>query len=302
MTCPVSVVIPTKDRPDLLGQAVVSALQGLPEGGEVIVVDDHSNHPASRVLAALDDHRVKIFNNTSTPGCAAARNSGVFMAKGKLLIFLDDDDLMHPHYISHICKFHSNDTEYDFGFSATSRIGFETKTAPVGIGGKDAFSGEPLTNLPPRKRLFGLGCGFWIRRELYNSLGGIDESILINEDTEFAIRLLAGDYRGWYVSTPAMFIRQHDSSNHNNLSSITQRAKTKTRMQAFEAIYQKHKSYLDHQPEIRHFVLARLAKYSGRAGRQETARHVFWQSGNRKYILVWLGYLLTGLPRRLFGK
>ncbi|HEX5740084.1 MAG TPA: glycosyltransferase, partial [Pilimelia sp.] len=71
---PVSVVVPTRDRPAMLRAAVSAALaQEYPGAVEVVVVHDQS--PPDTGLAGGDGHRrVRVVANTRTPGLAGARN------------------------------------------------------------------------------------------------------------------------------------------------------------------------------------------------------------------------------------
>jgi GT2 family glycosyltransferase len=92
----VSVVIPTRDRPHLLGQAVRSVLdQRYPGHIECIVVFDRTpsrlppiDPPSGRTLRAATNGR--------SPGLAGARNTGALLAAGKLIAFCDDDDEWLP--------------------------------------------------------------------------------------------------------------------------------------------------------------------------------------------------------------
>jgi glycosyltransferase involved in cell wall biosynthesis len=84
-----SVVLPTRNRPELLEEAIASVLaQGRPDW-ELVVVDDGS--VPSAVVPA--DARVRLIRCEGSPGAARARNVGVAEARGRLVVFLDDDDL-----------------------------------------------------------------------------------------------------------------------------------------------------------------------------------------------------------------
>ncbi|MEY2430629.1 MAG: hypothetical protein QOC92_354 [Acidimicrobiaceae bacterium] len=65
---------------------------------EAIVVDDGSSDATPTVLAAAAerDRRVRVVRHDSPQGGSAARNSGIALAKGELLAFLDDDDQWLP--------------------------------------------------------------------------------------------------------------------------------------------------------------------------------------------------------------
>jgi GT2 family glycosyltransferase len=95
-TPPVSVVVPTRDRPELLRRAVTAILgQTYPGPVECVVVFDQSDPdlpwpelPAGRSL--------RVVRNQRTPGLAGARNSGILAATGELVAFCDDDDEWLP--------------------------------------------------------------------------------------------------------------------------------------------------------------------------------------------------------------
>lgn len=83
-----SVIIPTRDRPQFLRQAVASVLAQRHDALELLLVDDGSGiDPA---LATLDG-RIRLVDNRRR-GPVAARTLGVTEAKGEHIAFLDDDD------------------------------------------------------------------------------------------------------------------------------------------------------------------------------------------------------------------
>ncbi len=94
----ISVVLPTRERPEFLVAAARSVLRQrlLPE--ELVVVDDAGGRGAAealRSLAACAPVRLRVLSGPGR-GPAAARNAGLRAAAGQLIAFLDDDDLWHP--------------------------------------------------------------------------------------------------------------------------------------------------------------------------------------------------------------
>jgi glycosyltransferase involved in cell wall biosynthesis len=88
-----SVIIPTHGRRVFLHEALKSLqAQSIPDW-EAIVVDDCSPEP---VQPNISDSRIRVIRRLSNGGPAAARNSGLEVATGKYLAFLDDDDLFVP--------------------------------------------------------------------------------------------------------------------------------------------------------------------------------------------------------------
>lgn len=93
----VAVIIPTKDRPDFLQEAIASALAQTHSPIEVVVVDDGST-PAvdSAELTARHGPTVSVLRNDVSRGLAYSRNRGVEEARAEYVIHLDDDDLLAP--------------------------------------------------------------------------------------------------------------------------------------------------------------------------------------------------------------
>lgn len=97
MTRPLlSVVIPTRNRAHLVGEAIQSALCQRDGRVEVIVVDDASTDDTANVLARNFGSSIRFVQMPKRGGAGAARNAGVRLARGELLGFLDDDDLWLP--------------------------------------------------------------------------------------------------------------------------------------------------------------------------------------------------------------
>lgn len=90
----VSVVIPTYNRANLIVETIVSALGQSFSDREIIVVDDGSTDHTPEVLKPFEDQIIYIRQPNSGP--AKARNTGIRMAKGKYIAFLDSDDLWLP--------------------------------------------------------------------------------------------------------------------------------------------------------------------------------------------------------------
>ena len=92
----VSVVIPTKGRPELLRRAISSVLAQEYDGTiECIVVHDGED-PAPGEALTSGRRRVIALRNDRTPGAAGARNCGFLQATGEYLALCDDDDLWLP--------------------------------------------------------------------------------------------------------------------------------------------------------------------------------------------------------------
>jgi glycosyltransferase involved in cell wall biosynthesis len=92
----VSVVIPTRNRPELVLRAVRSALGQTYRNLEVVVVVDGPDGETVKAVTDLGESRVRVRRLTESVGGAEARNVGVRAALGEWVAFLDDDDEWLP--------------------------------------------------------------------------------------------------------------------------------------------------------------------------------------------------------------
>ncbi|MGZ3456549.1 MAG: glycosyltransferase family 2 protein, partial [Polyangiales bacterium] len=84
-----SIVIPTKDRPSILRETLLSALPAARDvSAEVIIVNDSKTAPVS--VPEVEGATVRVMDNPKS-GVASARNLGARHARAPLLLFIDDD-------------------------------------------------------------------------------------------------------------------------------------------------------------------------------------------------------------------
>jgi len=95
----VSVVVRTKDRPQLLRQALLSLANQFYMDFEVVVVND-GGEDVALLLNEFEPYLRFAYVFHSTPhGRAAALNAGVNAAKGRWIAYLDDDDIVYPYHL-----------------------------------------------------------------------------------------------------------------------------------------------------------------------------------------------------------
>jgi len=95
-----SVILPTHDRLELLREAIASVAAQTYTDWELIVVDDASRAPiAEGELRALAGPNARLLRLEASRGGAGAKSAGAEAARGRVLAFLDDDDLWAPTYL-----------------------------------------------------------------------------------------------------------------------------------------------------------------------------------------------------------
>ena len=97
----VSVIMPVRDRAELVGEAIGSVLGQTFTAWELVVVDDGSTDGTPEVLAKLvaDDPRVQVVTSPAA-GVSAARNLGAARARGRYVAWLDSDNLWRPDFLA----------------------------------------------------------------------------------------------------------------------------------------------------------------------------------------------------------
>ncbi len=98
-----SVLIPTHKRPVLLARALQSIKQQVSTATlEIIVVSDHIDEKTDQTCHAWLDSTDTYIRRSGPPGPSASRNLALKMAKGRFILFLDDDDAWHPNFIEQL--------------------------------------------------------------------------------------------------------------------------------------------------------------------------------------------------------
>ena len=92
----VSVVLTTYQRAELAKIALQSIIGQTWAPEEIIVVEDAGDTDLANWIAALGHHELKYVRHEKNQGLAAARNTGLRLAKCDLIAYLDDDDQWLP--------------------------------------------------------------------------------------------------------------------------------------------------------------------------------------------------------------
>lgn len=101
MSATVSVIIPTFDRAYVLREAVDSVLAQLHGEVELIVVDDGSTDGTRELMASAYRNEDRVhYRYQPNAGLASARNTGLDLATGDYLAFLDSDDAWKPWHLA----------------------------------------------------------------------------------------------------------------------------------------------------------------------------------------------------------
>jgi glycosyltransferase involved in cell wall biosynthesis len=103
MAAHVSVVIPCYKQAQYLPEAVASIVAQHFTNWELIIVDDGSPDDtvtvATTLIAAYPDRAIRLLRQANA-GLAGARNAGIAIAQGSIIMPLDADDLIEPEFLA----------------------------------------------------------------------------------------------------------------------------------------------------------------------------------------------------------
>lgn len=181
----VSVIICTcNPRADLFKRVLDSLEeQTLPSSRfEVILVDNNSNPPLAESELTLGRAMTLSVINETKQGLSHARSAGIKIARGRLFIFVDDDNFLAENYLEEALKIHEADPTIG-AFGGISDpilerpIGkFKTKLLPY-LGVRD-YGPEPITSAEPHwGKWEPIGAGMTCRRDVCEKYVHTMESI-----------------------------------------------------------------------------------------------------------------------------
>nr|MDT0660739.1 glycosyltransferase family 2 protein [Micromonospora sp. DSM 115978] len=147
MTVAVSVIVPTRDRPDLLRQALASVAAQEYRDVEVVVVNDGGADVEAAVSPLRAELAIWVLDLPSSLGPSAARNAGIDRAQGRYLAFLDDDDLYRSHHLrAAVTLLDAGKADLVYATSAVSAVRLGPEQA-------DGWDGDVAFDLPHRDGL-----------------------------------------------------------------------------------------------------------------------------------------------------
>jgi len=291
----VSVVIPSYNSAEFVGEAVQSVLRQSWPHREVIVVDDGSTDETRSRLGRFGDAISVIGQEHRGP--ASARNAGIRGARGDLIAFLDADDLWMPEKLERSVE--ALDRRPDAGVVFTAVRIHELDTglryelpqyAHDGWMAKDLFlecRGVNTSTLV-------------VRREALERVGSFDEELFRAQDWDLMLRL-AEAYE--YVRVPEVLTerRLHSRSLSVTHAHLYKEYNLRVLEKALERrpdLYMPLKSRAFSLAHVR-FGLAHYREYRLREARDEFVRALAWRWNWRALDYLLRACLPASVVRRL---
>ena len=184
----VSVIIRTKDRPELLSLALQSILNQTYTPVETVVINDGGEDVENKVTEICRGTPFTYLSHERTLGRAASANSGLKAAKGEYLNLLDDDDVFYPHHIETLATAlsHSNCKAV---YSDCESARFAAGADGCRLLHKSLFSSVDFDSARLIFENFIPSMTVMFQRTLVKQAGLMDESFEIYEDWDYWIRI-----------------------------------------------------------------------------------------------------------------
>lgn len=235
-----SLIVPTYQRPHLLERALVSAQAQTLGDFELLVLDD-GDDSATRELVARrsgDDPRLCYLAHGVRQGVAAARNTAIARATGEWVVFLDDDDEFRPTLLARVAE-RVDAAPEPLGFLWCGiRMVRDSDNGEVLV--LERRWGAHLEALDPRPAdrarreldAIRIGCGFGlcVRRDLLLEVGGFDPALVVAEETDLVLRLLAHGARFAAIAEPLVVVHRVAGGSLSNTTPAADRIASVTRL------------------------------------------------------------------------
>ena len=191
---PVSVVVVSRGRPDLLKRCLTGLSQLQYDPFEIVVVADPEGMAAARTLPFADALKQVVFDQ---PNISAARNLGIVEAAGDVVAFIDDDAVPEPQWLRHLAApFARAEVAAAGGFvRGRNGISFQWRAQsldPLGWAHPlDVDAARASVMHPPKGRAIKTeGTNMAVRRSVLVDLGGFDPAFAyFLDETDLNMRL-----------------------------------------------------------------------------------------------------------------
>jgi glycosyltransferase involved in cell wall biosynthesis len=187
----ISVVIPTYNNAALLTETLDGVKQQTVQDVEIIVVDDGSTDQTAQVVKKYDPSI--LYHYQSNQRQAAARNKGVDLATGEYIAFCDHDDIWNAGHLEALLRCFEFFPEASMAFDNAEYFGGATARR---------FHLKPDSSESLNHQTIGVKFLLWkypvasmsvvmLRRECFQTLNGLNETVGVMDDYHFYLRLAA---------------------------------------------------------------------------------------------------------------
>jgi glycosyltransferase involved in cell wall biosynthesis len=216
MTPKLAVITSVFNHGQYLAECIASVAKQTEKDIEHVIVIDGATDDSSEIAerASMDDERVIVWHNHKNFGLAYSLNFGIDTTRAPWVLKVDADDKISPTYVEEILAAASEDERRNVIFSPCQHFGART----------DVYT---YPAFDPRRMVdaFLIPGPAALRRDMWASVGGYDETLRFAEDWDLYIRAqLAVGLVSHQLSQPLWFYRQHSGqrASHEGMAHLSE--------------------------------------------------------------------------------
>ena len=194
----VSTIVPAYNAEKYLAAALESVLQQKYRSLEIIVVDDGSGDRTSKIAASFGKHVRYVYQKNA--GAAAARNTGLELARGEIIAFIDADDLWTADKLETQLDYFRKNPQLEV---VLGRVQCITAQQIAGETRWEKFS-YPSINV-------NLGAGLY-RKEVFETWGNFNSELEAGEDVDWFMRLRENRVAMVIIEPVTLYYRLHEAN------------------------------------------------------------------------------------------
>jgi len=204
----VSIIIPNFNGEKYLSTCLSSVSKSSYRNFEVILVDDGSTDKSLKIIHKFlkKDKRFKLLKNEKNLGAAASRNKAVKVAKGEILVFLDNDTEVDKAWLKELVNPLLKDKKN--GAAQSLILDFERRSLIQMAGGLlmpqtgwllPFYQWEKypkVKNKLKEREIVAISASLAVKKDVFEKIGGFDEKEAVyTEDLDFSWRVWVVGYR-----------------------------------------------------------------------------------------------------------
>ncbi|WP_051286497.1 glycosyltransferase family 2 protein [Salinimicrobium terrae] len=213
----VSIIMATYNRGHLIEETLTSLIRQSFEDWECLIIDDGSHDDTEQIVQNIigTDERFQYLSRGRqySKGLPGARNNGLDLARGEFIMFVDDDDILHPENLkvtvsllkgsdAFFCRFDKKPFVEKWTESHLDEIGkFEEKL----------FIKSDLEKMVTGEIPFASCTVLWNQKCFQDTR--FDEDLMYAEEWECYTRILSEGFEGISIDQILYYNRKHSRSN-----------------------------------------------------------------------------------------
>lgn len=213
----VTVIIPTFNRLKWISICLDSVKAQTYPNIETLVIDDGSTDGTVAWLKSQPDYSfAHVHEQPKNGGASVARNDGIRLAKGELIVFIDSDDALLPDHVETAVNVFRNhpdtglfccdstiigpDDEILFEGRTWHQIQNQLRQQPIHEGFRSLLDIFRFSHIFP---------GFTLPKSVFEKVGYFDQSIFPMDDYDLMLRVAGAGYKVYYSDKPLALRREH---------------------------------------------------------------------------------------------